>query len=98
MEQGCEVLKKYQEEIKTVYEEYVIRQNTFLRAEKWRTPTVEEWRLEMDQKMTPERMVVIAKARWIFHRERARCDYRQRRQLKISRLMDRLREEMEMTR
>ena len=96
MENECEVLQDYQEAIKTAYEEYVINQKTFMTAEKWRKPTIAEWRLETDQ--STERMVVIAKARWVFHRERARCDYRQRRRVKISRLMDRLREEMEMTR
>lgn len=98
MEYECEVLQEYQEAIRTVYEEYVIKHKTFMRAEKWRKPTIAEWRLEPDQKMSTERMVVIAKARWVFHRERARCDYRQRRRVRISRLMDRLREEMEMTR
>ena len=43
-------------------------------------------------------MLLIAKARWIFHCERARCDYKQRRTLKIDRLIDRLREEMKMIR
>ncbi len=35
--------------------------------------------------MTTERMLVIAKARWVFHCERARCDHKQRRTLKIDR-------------
>jgi hypothetical protein len=92
MEYECEVLQEFQEAIKVVYEDYVIKDNAFLRAAKWRRPTIEEWRLETNQEMSIERMVIIAKAK------RARCDYRQRRRVQIRRLMDRLREEMAMTR
>lgn len=38
---------------------YVIKQKTFMTApEKWRKPPIAEWRLETDQKMSTERMVV----------------------------------------
>ena len=83
-------------EIRFVYDEYVER-NEIENAQEWTIPTIDEWRLETGTKMTAERMLVIAKARWVFHCERARCDHKQRRTLKIDRLIDRLREEMKMT-
>jgi hypothetical protein len=76
MEYECEVIQEFQEAIQMVYEDCVIKHKTFLRAAKWRRPTIEEWRLETNQEISIERMVIIAKARWVFHRERARCDYR----------------------
>ena len=97
MEYECEKLESYMYEVRWVYDEYVIR-NEIKNAQEWTTPTIDEWRLETGTEMTTERMLVIAKARWVFHCERARCDHKQRRTLKIDRLLDRLREEMKMTR
>ena len=97
MEYECEKLESYMYEVRWVYDEYVIR-NEIKNAQEWTTPTIDEWRLETGTEMTTERMLVIAKARWVFHCERARCDHKQRRTLKIDRLIDRLREEMKMTR
>ena len=84
MEYECEKLESYMYEVRWVYDEYVIR-NEIKNAQEWTTPTIDEWRLETGTEMTTERMLVIAKARWVFHCERARCDHKQRRTLKIDR-------------
>ena len=79
MEYECEKLESFMYEVRWIYDEYVKR-NEIKNAQEWTTPTIDEWRLNTGTEMTTERMLVIAKARWVFH-----CDHKQTRTLKIDR-------------
>jgi hypothetical protein len=49
----------------------------------------EEWRLE-EEKMSEIEMLMVAKARWIYHCERCKIDMKQRKRIDITLLMNRL--------
>ena len=62
--------------------------------EKWTKPSVEEWRLETEQEMNEERMITIAIARCIYHKEWCAMNYGSRRRLQTERMAERLEDEM----
>ena len=56
----------------------------------------EEWRLE-EEKMSEREMLMVAKARWIYHCERCKIDMKQRKRIDITVLMNRLTRRMKIT-
>ena len=80
------------ERLEAVHTEFVqqleIEQSSFVR------PTQEQWRLEEKCMMTEEMMIIVAKARWIYHRQRCRLDHKQARRLNVDNIIERLREEL----
>ena len=56
----------------------------------------EEWRLE-EEKMSEKEMLMVAKARWIYHCERCKIDMKQRKRIDITVLMNRLTRRMKIT-
>jgi hypothetical protein len=61
----------------------------------WRRPSREEWRLEPQERMTMSKMVVIAKGRWMIHRERCALNYGQKRRPDMDRMRERMGEELD---
>ena len=55
-----------------------------------------EWRLE-EEKMSEKEMLMVAKARWIYHCERCKIDMKQRKRIDITVLMNRLTRRMKIT-
>jgi hypothetical protein len=91
MEYECTGVQKWLEMLEEVYDKYTRGRE----VEKWVKPTRKEWRLEEGEEMTEDKMVVIAIARWLYHKERSALVHRQRRRLDVDRLVERVEEELE---
>ena len=57
--------------------------------EKWEPPTRDEWDL-VDKAMSQNKMIVIAKARWIYHSQRCMMDLKKKKTLDINLLLARV--------
>jgi hypothetical protein len=93
-EYDCRMVQQYIERIEDVYKYYMEKTG---KSKTWAKPTREEWRLDMDTDMDREKMVLIAKARYVYEKTRWRLDYRQRRAMKLDHLIDELTEKLEPT-
>ena len=77
--------------------EFVVVYERFTRdkdVQRWTKPDQAEWRLEEGVEMEEDKMIVIAIARWLYHKERCALVHRQRRRLDIDRLLERAEEEL----
>ena len=85
--------------LEDVYNAFVTQLNeiTGKKYELWTRPTREEWRLDSDMKMSREKMILIAKARWVYHKQRCRLDYGQRKRPNVETMTDILKEELDTT-
>jgi hypothetical protein len=72
---------------------YSYNNNSHKSREKWTKPTRDEWNLQAE-KMGQEKMIIIGKARWIWHRERCNVDVRKRKRIDIDLMVARLRREI----
>ena len=91
MEYDCTGVQQWLEKLEGVYEKHTRGRE----VERWVKPTRKEWRLEEGEEMTEDKMVVIAIARWLYHKERSALVHRQRRRLDVDRLTERVEEELE---
>jgi hypothetical protein len=89
MEYDCDGVKKWMERLRGVYENY-----TDMKNGDWTVPTRDEWRLKEKVKMKDDVMMVIALARWMYHKERSSLVHRQRRRMDLDRLAEQLEEEL----
>ena len=65
------------------------------KKEEWTTPTREEWRLDMKaEDMTMEKMLIVAKARYVYEKTRSRTDYRQKKRIDIDMMLEEVKEQM----
>ena len=90
MEYDCDGVQKWIEKLGTIYEQYTRGKE----AASWTKPDRAEWRLEESKEMDEDKMIVIAIARWLYHKERSALVHRQRRRLDIDRLAERAEEEL----
>ena len=77
-EYECEIQASYIDKLETVYDEDWENNETETQENKegeGKTPTKEEWNLEKKD-METRQMILIAKARWIWHCERCMIDMR----------------------
>ena len=94
MEYDCDGVQKWIDRLGDVYAVYTRGRD----APRWTRPDRDEWRLEEDKEMGEDKMLVIAIARWLYHKERSALVHRQRRRLDIDRLEERTKEELEFMR
>ena len=92
-------MEKFLDGLEDVYNAFVTQLNeiTGKNYEQWTRPTREEWRLDSEMKMSREKMILIAKARWIYHKQRCRLDYGQRKRPNVEAMTDILKEELNTT-
>jgi hypothetical protein len=91
---GVRTWLKRLQEVQREFEDGELEQDAADRQ--WTVPTVQEWRLEEDTEMSNSRRLVVAKARWLYHRERTALNCRRRRQLDYDVMVERLRAELEL--
>ena len=66
----------------------------------WSRPNRVVWNLEIEENSQEDRdisetmMIMIAKARWIYHKERCRRDHRQAKKMDLGVLVDRVKSAM----
>ena len=102
MEYDCVGMQRWMERVGKVYEKYVEEIKKERRQEgkkekeieKWTKPSREQWRLETEQEMNEEKMITIAIARWIYHKEWCAMNYGSRRRLQTERMAERLEDEL----
>ena len=92
-------MEKYLDGLSDVYIELAAQLNemTGKDYEQWTRPTREEWKLDCETEISREKMILIAKARWIYHKQRCRLDYGQRKRPNVETMIDTLREELNTT-
>jgi hypothetical protein len=89
MEYDCDGMKHWMKRLKNVHANY-----TEKKEGEWKIPTREEWRLNAELEMKEGTMIVIAIARWVYHKERCKLVHRQRRRLDLERLEEYLEDEL----
>ena len=88
MEYGCEELQKWLDRLEQIYNEYVKGKE----ADEWKKPTQDEWRLKENTEMSKDKMMVIAIARWQFHKGWCAINYGTKRRIDVERLAERVEE------
>jgi hypothetical protein len=81
----CEAVKEFMKRIEVVY-----NNNKLEEEEDWNELTYDDWILKADKNIGAFKAVVIAKARWIYHKERCIMDHNRRRKLDYDVLLNRL--------
>jgi hypothetical protein len=90
MEYECDGIQKWIKQLGALYEKFTRGKD----VQRWKKPDRAEWRLEEGKDMEEDKMIVIAIARWLYHKERSALVHRQRRRLDIDRLTERAEEEL----
>ncbi len=78
--------------MKEVYEE--AREE---KEEPWVRPDRASWNLEIDRELSETMIIMIAKARWAFHKERCKRDNKGVRELDLEVVVDRVKTAMALT-
>ena len=87
MEYECRVVQEWLRYLRVLYSMFT---DTVVTEDNWTIPTPSEWRLEVKNEMSRESMIVIAIARWEFHREWIDLNSNRRRRLEIARVAERV--------
>ena len=90
MEYECEEVQKWLRRLEGVYHSHVKEKEEAVR---WEKPTLEEWRLEKEE-MDEDKIMVIALARWNFHKEWCNVNLGRRRRIDVERLAERVEEDL----
>ena len=88
----CESIQRLIDETEAVYTDWTEKRQT--ESEKWRRPTEDDWNLQAEN-MNTEMMIVIAKARWIWHLERCQVELKKKRRMNLDLIVQRLKRELE---
>ena len=97
MEYDCVGMQRWMERVGNVEEikkERIQEGKKEKEIEKWTKPSREQWRLETEQEMNEKKMITIAIARWIYHKEWCAMNYGSRRRLQTERMAERLEDEL----
>ena len=88
----CKVVQKFITLLEKVYEE--AREE---KEEAWVRPDRASWNLEIDRELSETMIILIAKARWAFHKERCKRDNKGVRNLDLEVVVDRVKAAMART-